>query len=208
MIVDSGATHHMISNRLLFTTITIFPDSNRVVTLGDDKTKLTICGYGTIVFKLDNKPIRLFALYVPKLGTSLFSVKQHMTNQGCFMHFDEQNTVITFPNFLHDPEVNDEFELVITKYKPRKKFKSYEFDECYAKKCNIKQSHLFKQVTLESNISSPTHKVLIQKLIPEARLPKRSTPGSIGYDVYIFAQTNSPRSPIITYPALLFRILF
>mmetsp|Transcript_5833 Transcript_5833/g.8459 ORF Transcript_5833/g.8459 Transcript_5833/m.8459 type:complete len:133 (-) Transcript_5833:192-590(-) len=59
MIIDSGATHHMSSDNFLFTSITFFPDGHRKVTLGDDTTKLSIKGYGTIVFKLDNKIIRL-----------------------------------------------------------------------------------------------------------------------------------------------------
>jgi len=73
---------------------------------------------------------------------------------------------------------------VATKFKPRKSFNSFDFDETCSEKVNIRQTHMFKTIHLSSKTSDKLHKVLIKKLTPEARLPERSTPNSIGYDVY------------------------
>ena len=75
-ITDSGATETMSSNRNLFEYIV--PLKNHICCLGDDKTKLQIMGYVIMNFYLINKRVRLVGYYIPDLGTTLISIKQHM----------------------------------------------------------------------------------------------------------------------------------
>ena len=74
---DSGCTNDMSGRQDLFETI-IPLNSKKYVTLGDDKTSLLIKGYGMMNYLLNGKRIRRFGYYVPGLGITLLSIKQHI----------------------------------------------------------------------------------------------------------------------------------
>jgi hypothetical protein len=108
-VCDSGASHSMTSHLDLFSSITYFSSTSPTpkALMGDDTTALPIEGYGYIDYIVHNHRIRHFAYYVPLLGTTLISIKQHMSYQGCYFHAEAQSTVLAFPNFLLYPRVSE-----------------------------------------------------------------------------------------------------
>ena len=69
----------------LFEDIVYFPENDLpAVLMGDDKTKLEVKGYGYMSFSIHGHKVLHLALYLPWLGTTLISVKQHMQNMGCY----------------------------------------------------------------------------------------------------------------------------
>jgi deoxyuridine 5'-triphosphate nucleotidohydrolase len=169
--------------------------------MGDDNTELTISGYGYINYIIHGKRIRQFSYYVPKLGTTLISIKQHMKSTGCYFHAAAQSTVLAFPTFCISPRVSHEIDMLILP-SPHSSL-PLSFDEATATQNQITQpSKLFKR---KPDPSSQTIKLLsprvkkylphrsdhqhyiesvhVKKLLPQATLPKRATAGSIGYDV-------------------------
>ena len=114
-VIDSGATDHMCNSRSLFTDLKDCSQSSRVVTLGDGKRQCPILGIGTIEFMTSSKFIRLHdVLYVPNLDVSLYSVKLHMTVQGCFEHSENNHCTVAFPHFSIDANVNKEITFTAT----------------------------------------------------------------------------------------------
>ena len=99
IILNSGATHHMTSNIKLFKSFTLLPEGSHQVLLGDDKTYLNVKGYGIISIQVRKLTINLQCLYVPKLGTSLFSITQHIAYKGSYFHAEHNNNVLCFPTF-------------------------------------------------------------------------------------------------------------
>ena len=97
----------------LFESLTSFPiDNAPSVLMGDDQTLLRVSGYGYINYIVHGKRIRHLAYYVPGLGTTLFSVKQHIQNQGCYFHAAAQDTHLAFPKFLLSPRVDAEIDMI------------------------------------------------------------------------------------------------
>ena len=74
IVVDSGATTHMINQRSAFTIF--YPTSRNNVRLANN-TYTPIVGYGTEVILLINKYVKLqHVLYVPGLHSPFLSVRQ------------------------------------------------------------------------------------------------------------------------------------
>jgi deoxyuridine 5'-triphosphate nucleotidohydrolase len=204
-VCDSGASHTMTNELVLFDTITYFNenDTRPSALMGDDTTKLDISGYGYITYSVHDIRIRQFAYYVPKLGTTLLSIKQHVKSQGCYFHVEAKSSVLAFPTFILSPRIHDEIDLMITP--ATKSTIPISFNEATSNKTEINQqststttsriqSHNSTSIPLiptsvKQYITQPTlqqqfiETVHIKKLIPTAQLPKRATPGSIGYDI-------------------------
>jgi hypothetical protein len=86
----------MSSHRSLFESVTFFPTTDQPHTLmGDDTTTIPITGYGIMSFKLHGKSIRIPGYYVPLLGATLLSVKQHIQYEGCMFHASPKVTTMT-----------------------------------------------------------------------------------------------------------------
>jgi deoxyuridine 5'-triphosphate nucleotidohydrolase len=217
MVIDSGASAHMSSAKNMFQSITYFPLKHQPrVTMGDDKTQLPIAGHGFITFMLHGKHVRVHALYVPHMGnTALFSVKQHMKNQGCYFHAESQKCQLAFPSFIVSPRVDDEIEVII---KPTTiSTVKYDFNEDQTTKLAIanpvstlitypdistfnvlsanKQPYLPK-----SSYPSYTECIAIKKLLPSAQIPSQATKGSIGFDVTAITPTTINPGEIASIP--------
>ena len=110
-IVDSGAYPMMFNSPDYF--IELHPWTNTTtpnVTLADGNTSTPIQGYGTVRLMLNNKfPIELHnALYVPKLSSNLFSVKEFLRYQGTFIVGENNTFTLAFPSFLLDIPITNE----------------------------------------------------------------------------------------------------
>ena len=191
LVADSGCTHTMAGLLHMFQSITYYDPNHRPeVTLGDNSTCCEIHGYGYIVIQLKTFTIRLLALYVPALGdTTLLSIKQHMQWRGAYFHARNHQATLAFPSFAINMFVHDEIECPVT---PAPTTEHFDFDEATAIPSPINTTtstcRLIKQNILE-HLPSPqdyyqfTNKVTFQQLAPDAVIPTKSTPGSIGYDV-------------------------
>jgi dUTPase len=190
-VCDSGASHTMTSHRHLFDTITYFnPDSLLPhVIMGDDCTKLPITGYGYIHFTVHDRTVRLFSYYVPTLGTTLLSIKQHMHTQGCYFHAEAECTVLAFPTFQLFPRVSTEIDLLLSPILCAPS--SYDFDEQQHRPIQVTQPSKpnrtrtppsSKSISLISpsvpkyitqpDLQSPfAHAVHFHRILPTAMLP-------------------------------------
>jgi deoxyuridine 5'-triphosphate nucleotidohydrolase len=217
-VLDSGASHSMSSHKNLFESITPFPtDQQPHALLGDDKTSLPILGYGMMSYIIHGKSIRSMGYYVPNLGLTLLSIKQHIRYSGCMFHAEAQNSFMSFPTFDIYPTITNEIFIILRPYHSDDK-SAYSFNEQTATEMNITQH---QRVTNKKDIWSkqiklrptsvdaflPPNKrvqfvetVQIKRLINEATLPQRATPGSIGYDVASPIQTVVNSGEIIKIP--------
>lgn len=77
LLIDSGTTHTLITNKFRFTSFQPWSDPSSQVTLADGTTQTPILGSGTIsAFVHSGQKITLHnCLYVPSLSTSLLSTK-------------------------------------------------------------------------------------------------------------------------------------
>ena len=217
-VLDSGATHNMSSDLSLFETLSKYGEKDLkeeqpCVLMGDDTTTVPIVGYGIIKFSLCNKTVRMPCLYVPSLGTTLLSMKQHMQNKGCYFHAEAGKTVLAFPTFLIHPSVDKEIEVGLSPSSSN----NIEFDALTAEKLTTHQrqhSENFqeeKSVTLISPhittyLPSPrdyrqfSDVVKIKKLTPDANIPSRATTGSIGFDVQSIKTTTIQPGEVVKLP--------
>jgi deoxyuridine 5'-triphosphate nucleotidohydrolase len=186
-IADSGATHDMTSNDQLFESI-IPLKRRKYVTLGDDKTTLIIKGYGFMNYLLNGKRIRRIGYYVPNLGTTLLSIRQHMKYQGCFFHAENETVTLAFPSEIIHTQTDPEFTMSI---QPAKHLSNpFIFNESEAifssngdrRKYKVLNTAKAKYISKSDHISNAST-VRVKKLISHARLPKRATEGSIGFDI-------------------------
>ena len=123
---NSGCTNDMSELAELFEYI-IPLHSNKYVTLGDDKTTLIIKGYGMMNYLLNGKRIRRFGYYVPGLGITLLSIKQHIKYKGCYFHAENDQVILAYPKAVLFTQTDPEFLLDIA---PAKHLThSYAFDE-------------------------------------------------------------------------------
>ena len=192
-ITDSGATDNMTSNKNFFEYILPL-ESGKEVVLGDDKTKLKIEGYGMMNILLNNNRVRIMAYYVPTLGTTLLSIKQHMRYKGNFFHAENNSVVLAYKKQILYPNCKNEFTL---KIQPAiNTTKSYIFDENVAQtihatpkgKHNAEEYHILRagkasKITDVHHQKQLAEKVYVKKLISHAVLPHRVTNGSIGFDL-------------------------
>ena len=201
-VVDSGASHTMSNNLHLFDTITYFDNNTQRPTavMGDDTTRIPIMGYGTISYKVDNKTIKTQCYYVPMLGITLLSVKQHIRYQGCYFHAENKEAILAYPNFILHPNVGAEIDLMITPATSPSPI-AFDFNEMSSpeiaspspKQRSILKHHLKHSLQLYPQSISPfvkptktvhfTETVHIQRLTHLATLPSRPTDGSDGFPV-------------------------
>ena len=99
LLIDSGATHTLITNKSLFTSLQQWSDPSAQVTLADGATQTPILGSGTIsAFVHSGHRITLHnCLYVPSLSTSLLSTKDFSRTKGHSVHTKLAKTIISFP---------------------------------------------------------------------------------------------------------------
>ena len=195
-ITDSGATHDMSSHKELFEYLVPFTKPV-LATLGDETTTLPVVAYGMMNYCIDNKRVRRIGYFVPKLGTTLISIKQHMKYAGCYFHAENNQVTLAFPNGMIYPSTSPEFTVSITPAKDNNM--PYMFDETEAiLSNNIKR----RKFTVISTTKAPfvpqnqqhqlSYNIKIKKLVPHAHLPKRQTPGSVGFDVHSINDTLIP----------------
>ena len=185
-IPDSGCTHDMSSRKELFEYIHHFKQPSHAI-LGDDKSSLNIIGYGMMNYFLNGKRIRRIGYYVPELGTTLLSIRQHMKYQGCYFFAAENKVTLAYPTTCVYPSTEYEFELNIQP--ASHSTLPYAFDETTAvtvkpqkrRKYTIIPQTMTPHIT-ESVYSQHSAEIRVKKLIPEASTPIRATKGSIGFD--------------------------
>lgn len=185
-IIDSSATATMCPSEELFESITYFDTSNcLVVEMGDKKTRVQVLGQGYINLKLHNKTICLFALYIPDMGnTSLISILQHISHQGCYFHSEDKETILAYPTFLIHPAINDKIEVIASL--PSSNATPH-FDKSTSTPTRPHQQQSITDVTLNmvpqsmiafvdnsttlDNLSSSVH---LQKILPSTILPTQT----------------------------------
>ena len=128
------------------------------------------------------------AYYVPDLGCSLFSVRQHAHYQGCYFHAENNTCILAFPDFMINPTMDPEIMVYIKK--PSQPIKM-DFNETIAdlaetpplaKGLVAKQTYLHDHFTL--NQKTKFAKEVAFHLRHElASLPNRGSPDAIGYDI-------------------------
>jgi deoxyuridine 5'-triphosphate nucleotidohydrolase len=196
-VIDSGASRNMSSKRTIFESITTFPiDHNQPqAVMGNDSTSLPIAGYGMMNKIIHNKKIRIMGYYVPDLGVTLLSVKQHSKYQGCYFHAQSNEAMLAYPSFIIHPSTTNEIEVLFKSGKTDDS-KPIDFDqqralECPTKKQSNQTNHNITMYpkSMQQHVPSSQRTrfqetVQIQKLIDSAKIPTCSTKGSIGYDVY------------------------
>ncbi len=98
IIIDNGATFHMIKDQEFFTTLSQV--SGKVI-LGDGKTSLSIQGVGTVkCIKGSHELILENVRYVPSLSESIYSLFLHIQHPGNEIHsLFEQCLFLTLPEF-------------------------------------------------------------------------------------------------------------
>ena len=105
MPIDSGASHHMVNTRSLFSSINPWTNTNlQHVVLADGKSLAKIEGIGTIFFRCSNDHTAHLhnVLYVPTLSDSLLSTKEFTTTTGCYLHSENRRSTLAFPYFTLD----------------------------------------------------------------------------------------------------------
>ena len=187
-ITDSGATDDLSSHKVLFEYIVPI-QTPRWVTLGDDKTKLRVSGYGMLNYKIGKYRIRRMGYYVPDIGTTLISISRHMKYAGCYFHAENNEVILAYPDAIINVIPSPEFHVQIT---PAKESNDpYLFDESEAiltENCKRRKFKVIEKTKLafmppKSIPSTMSHEVRVKKLTPEAKLPARATNGSAGFDV-------------------------
>ncbi|MGH7954525.1 MAG: hypothetical protein ACREOZ_01040, partial [Gloeomargaritales cyanobacterium] len=98
MIVDSGATCHMIPDRDAFTNYE--PIKGGYVLLAD-QSRVPCVGIGTVVIAIQGHIVTISnCRHVPCLRAPLLSIRQHRRNQGCTFIADNKGCILTFPTFF------------------------------------------------------------------------------------------------------------
>ena len=202
-VIDSGASHTMTNNLALFDTITYFDDntSRPTAIMGDDKTSLPIFGYGMISYLVDGYKLRTKCYYVPQLGVTLISVKQHIRYQGCCFHAEDNQAILAYPTFMIHPSVRNEIEIHITPLDPNTHH-TFDFDELHSQetpppshklrsimKHNLKHTLDLYPTTIKPFVRPTksvhfTETVEFQRFTHLAKLPSQSTPASTGFDIH------------------------
>ena len=187
-ITDSGSTDDLSCHREMFEYL-IPLKTPKYAKLGDDKTLLQVPSYGMMNYILQGHRIRRIGYFVPELGTTLISIKKHMQYDGCYFHAENNMATLAFPNAILNVNIHPEMHVMI---EPASKSTiPYTFDESEAilTQRNVQRR---KYTTINKNAAEflPKHQlheftklVRVKKLVKEARLPSRATPGAAGFDV-------------------------
>ena len=204
---DSGSTDDLSGIKNLFEYVVPIKHKKFAV-LGDDKTQLRIHGYGMMNYFVNGLRIRKMGYYVPGLSTTLISIKQHMKYDGCFFHAENNEAVLAYPAAIVsvkcNPEMHVNISSAVTSNKP------YTFDETSAilsqpgKRRNFTViDTITKQYLPKNQLHTFTNAVRVKKLVKEAILPSRATPGAAGFDVYSSEQkTIAPHSQLRIHTGL------
>ena len=126
--------------------------------------------------------------FVPNLGTNLISIKQHIKYQGCYFHAESDEAVLAFPSTIININIYPEMHIQI---QPAKHSNApYAFDITTSAPCTPQKHRTYRVIPTshksfipKAEYSKFISKVKVKKLIPEAKLPKRATQGSAGFDV-------------------------
>ena len=185
---DSGCTHDMSGIKDLFEEI-IWIKNRKFVTLGDNKTTLRIQGYGFMNYLLNGKRIRKIGYYVPGLGVTLLSIKQHIKYKGCYFHAENDTVLMAYPQAVLFVKTEPEFTL---KIEPAKHLNTkYVFNEEKAlftsiadrRKFTVMNTERAKYISTKEAKCHSSNTVEVQQLIQHAKLPQQATEGSIGFDI-------------------------
>lgn len=114
VLLDSGASHHLVNSKSLFTNLTLWDNSTKEVTLADGKTTTPILGSGSITGTTTkgHKITIHDCLYVPTLSTSLISSKALSKLNGHYIHTANGRTSIAFPHTIIDTDDNIDDKLI------------------------------------------------------------------------------------------------
>lgn len=184
IIIDSGCTRTMDPDKSKFEYITPIRDAQgrKYLVEQSDGSHITVEGIGPKVEKIQGKTIRVMSLYVPHLSCALFSILQHMQYKGCYFHAEAEKSYLAFPTFILNIQTKPEMQITATSVKTNK----IDFDETKA----IKHHHrpfAARVARADNGItikpSPKDHNVFIKLNSPQATIPTRATPGSVGYDV-------------------------
>ena len=114
IIIDSGCTKHMFTDKSLFQSYK--PCSQSFVILAD-KSRTACHGVGTVCLSLGGKTIILHdVLHVPNLWCPLLTVRCFRRLKGCSFLSDNSGCFLTFPTFFL--VVDDSSDCIIQGQRP------------------------------------------------------------------------------------------
>ena len=205
IVPDSGATDTMTGCKKFFQYITYYDVTSNepypTVILGDDTTEHPIAGYGWMDYTIKNKQIRQVGFYIPTLGdVTLLSIRQHMRYKGCYFHAEDNTATLAYPSFTIDLRIDPEIETNVSPttntsipiaYDESTATLSPTTDTKYrGTKLQMMSANTTAYINPSQHVpSSLTSTVQIMKISETEIIPKRSTLGSIGYDVHAAAPT-------------------
>ena len=128
------------------------------------------------------------AYFVPDLGCSLFSGRQHVKYQGYHFHAENNTCTLAFPNFIIEPKMDPEIMVLIKK---ATQSTNLAFDETVvelAKEAPTATSLVAKQTYMQPEFTTDqkakfAKEVTFQLCHEHASLPSRSSPDAIGYGI-------------------------
>ena len=162
-----------------------------------DGSYLNIQGYRQFTEVIQGYTIRSMAYFVPDLGCSLFSVRQHARYQGCHFHAENNSCTLTFPTFILHPKMDP--EIMVLAETPTQST-TLDFDETtvslatdqpMAKGLVARPSYIQHNFSHKSK-TKLTNKVIFQLRDENATLPTRGSDEAIGFDI---ASTNNVTIP-------------
>ena len=148
-------------------------------------------------YMLRGQRIKRIGYYVPLLGTTLLSIKHHMTFAGCYFHAENNSAVLAFPQSLIDVDTNPEMQIPISPVTNQNiPIMFDETEACLASKTKRRKYTVMPTSQLQYLPDSTPHQlsmsVRVKKLTPLAKLPARATEGSAGFDVHASHETVIP----------------
>ena len=174
----------MSHNKALFEYIVHF-HTPKQAKLGDDQTTLKIPGYGMMNYTINGHRIWLIGYFVPQLGTTLISIRQHMKYCGCYFHAENNKVTLAYPNVIITPTSSPKFRVKIAP--ATNSTLPYAFDESTAVRAKDQRHRKFKIIHASkaahiqaSEYPKFARTVKVIKLLQDAKLPHRATAGSIG----------------------------
>jgi hypothetical protein len=98
-VADTGATDHMVPDKSCFISYTSI--SGLSVRMGNN-SYVFVLGQGRVIFALNSKRILVRnALHVPGLAVLLYSLRTHITQQGCgCIGMKDSGFLVYFPTFI------------------------------------------------------------------------------------------------------------
>ena len=215
IVADSGATDTFLPNEEMFEYLTPLPPTpENHLLLGDDKTQHRMMHMGPANILLNGKRVRILAYHTPTLTTSLLSINKHIEYQGCYFHGENKQYTLAYPRGLLEPTLHHEVTMNIQPAKHLDDATPYIFDYMtderipQNKSSNVIMNKSYRVLDQNKKRFLPTPEgqfkqsevVTFRKLHPNATIPKRSTEGSIGFDVKLPHVTTLPPNEITKIP--------